>query len=290
MLTIKTPAKINWALSVLRKREDGYHDIISLIHAIDVYDTLIFEEAKEIEICCSLPIKKENNLVYRAAQALQKYSGLNNGVKIQVIKEIPVGAGLAGGSSNAAATLKALNKLWNLNLSSGELKSIGETLGSDISFFFNLPICIVEGRGEIVKPLNIQRSFCLLLVKPPFSISTRWAYESLEIESELTENYQKINNNIWQLYEFLCQGTGENIHLWNDLEKVVIKKYPLIKEIKRRLLAVGAKASLMSGSGSTVFGVFNSEEEAKLALKRFSGYWVRVAHTLVSEDLNISMS
>ncbi|MCX7988003.1 MAG: 4-(cytidine 5'-diphospho)-2-C-methyl-D-erythritol kinase [Thermodesulfovibrio sp.] len=282
MLTIKTPAKINWSLSVLRKRPDGYHDIISLIQAIDLYDTLIFEEADEIEIICSAPIRKENNLVYKAVKALQDYTGIKKGIKITIKKEIPIGAGLAGGSSDAYATLKTLNQLWEINLSSHELLSLSSSLGSDISFFFYLPICIVEGKGEIIKPLRIEKSYNLLLIKPHFGISTGWAYESLNIKSQLTENYEKINNNIWQLYDLLCKGAVDNIYLWNDLEKPVIRRFNEIDRLKKRLLNAGAKVSLMSGSGSTVFGLFKSKEEALSAAERFDGYWVRVVQTLIS--------
>ncbi len=281
MLTIKTPAKINWVLSVLRKRQDGYHDIISLIHAIDLYDTMIFDDSDRVEIICNMPIKMENNLVYKAIRAFQDYTGINRGIKVTLNKEIPIGAGLAGGSSDAAATLKAINKLWQIGLSNSELQQIGAKLGSDIPFFFNLPLCIVEGRGDIVKPLEIKKSHTLLLVKPPFSISTKWAYNSLTLTRELTEIYEKINNNIWQLYELLVRG-DEKLTLWNDLEKVVLQKYPEIDKIKKRLLTLGAKASLMSGSGSTVFGLFSSKEEALAASEAFSGYWCRAVQTLVA--------
>ncbi len=282
MLTIKTPAKINWSLSVLKKRTDGYHDIISLIHSIDLYDTLVFEESEVIEIVCNAPIKIKNNLVYKAAKVLANYAGIKKGIKITIKKDIPIGAGLAGGSSDAAATLKTLNEFWNINLSSEELIQLGKSLGSDVTFFFHLPISIVEGKGEIIKPLEIKKSYNLLLIKPPFSVSTRWAYESLGIKSQLTENYEKINNNIWHLYDLLCKGVLDNIYLWNDLEKPVIRRYPEIDRLKKRLLKAGAKFSLMSGSGSTVFGLFKSKEEALIASEGFDGYWVRVVQTLVS--------
>lgn len=282
MLIVKAPAKINWALSVLRKREDGYHDIISLIQTIDLYDTLIFEESEKIEIICNFPIKRENNLVYKATKAISEYKGIKKGVKITIQKEIPIGAGLAGGSSDAAATLKALNDFWKLNLSTEELIQLGKSLGSDVPFFFYPPIAMVEGKGEIISPLQIKKSYNLLLVKPSFNISTKWAYESLKIKTELTENYKKINNNIWQLYNILCEGFSNSIYLWNDLEKVVIGKYKEIELVKKRLLKVGAIVSLMSGSGSTVFGLFRNREETVAAAKNFNGYWVKIAQTLVS--------
>jgi 4-diphosphocytidyl-2-C-methyl-D-erythritol kinase len=282
MITIKTPAKVNWSLSVLKKRSDGYHDIISLVQAIDLFDTLSCDESDDIEIICDAPIKIENNLVNKAIKALQDYTGIRKGVKIILKKEIPLEAGLAGGSSNASATLKALTELWKLNLSFQELQKIGTSLGSDVSFFFHLPICIVEGKGEIIKPLSIHKSYSLLLVKPAFGISTKWAYQSLDIKTQLTEDYEKINNNIYQLYELLFKGVSDKIYLWNDLEKPVIKRYPEIENLKKKLLDAGARATLMSGSGSTVFGLFKSKEDALVASEKFNGYWFKVVQTLVS--------
>ncbi|HQA04254.1 MAG TPA: 4-(cytidine 5'-diphospho)-2-C-methyl-D-erythritol kinase [Thermodesulfovibrio thiophilus] len=282
MLTYKAFAKINWALSVLNKRNDGYHDIISLMHAIDLYDTLIFEPSSGIEIQTELPIKRENNLIYKAIIALQQYTGIKKGIKVTLHKQIPIGAGLGGGSSDAATTLKALNELWGLNLGVNTLQEIGASIGSDVPFFFNLPLCIVEGRGDIIKPLKIEKSYTLVIVKPKFSISTKWAYEFLNLETELTTEYKKINNNIWQLYLLLCEGAYSNFHSWNDLEKSVSRKYPEIEKIKKKLLEAGALMSLLSGSGSTVFGVFNNEVDANETLKIFEGYWCKVVQTLTS--------
>ncbi len=282
MLTYKAFAKINWALSVLNKRNDGYHDIISLMHAIDLYDTLIFEPSSGIEIQTELPIKRENNLIYKAIIALQQYTGIKKGIKVTLQKQIPIGAGLGGGSSDAATTLKALNELWGLNLGVNTLQEIGASIGSDVPFFFNLPLCIVEGRGDIIKPLKIEKSYTLVIVKPEFSISTKWAYEFLNLETELTTEYKKINNNIWQLYLLLCEGAYSNFHSWNDLEKSVSGKYPEIEKIKKKLLEAGALMSLLSGSGSTVFGVFNNEVDANETLKIFEGYWCKVVQTLTS--------
>lgn len=280
MVTVKAPAKINWSLSVLRRREDGYHDILSLIQAVGLYDTLTFEDSQEIEIVSNQFIKKENNLVYKAIVALQNFTGINRGVKVTLKKEIPIGAGLGGGSSDGAATLKALNEFWQIGLSNEQLIEIGKTLGSDVPFFFSLPLCIVRGRGEILEPLKINKAYTLLLVKPSFGVSTRWAYEALNMRGQLTENYEKINNSIWLLYENLCKGRL-NLDLWNDFEKVVEKRYPEVGKIKRKLIEAGAKQSLMSGSGSTVFGLFEGVAEAQSALNKFSGYWCKVVQTLI---------
>lgn len=284
MLTYKAYAKINWALSVLRKRDDGYHDIVSLMHAIDLYDTMISEPCSDIKIEINFPIKKEDNLVYKAIKALQNYTGVKKGVKIIIEKRIPIGAGLGGGSSDAATAIKALNELWQLNLSIDKLHEIGASIGSDIPFFFYLPMSIAQGRGEIIKPLKIQKSYMILLVKPAFSISTKLVYEFLERKTQLTTEHENVNNNIWQLYNYLYTGQIKKISLWNDLEETVIKQYPEIGKIKKKLIDTGAEQTLLSGSGSAVFGVFQSEVEVKKAAKEFKRYWHTVTRTLV--DLN----
>ena len=281
MFRDKAYAKINWSLYVLNKRQDSYHNIVSLIHAINLYDVLIFEDSLDIKIETNFPIKKEKNLVYKAVKAIHDYAGIDYGIKITLNKNIPVGSGLGGGSSDAATTLKVLNKLWKLGLSNEELKEIAIKLGSDIPFFLYPPICIVEGKGDIIKPLKIDKSYNLLLVKPDFHISTKWAYSALDAKKrKLTENYALINNNIWQLYNNICCFDITKLKLWNDLEEVVSEKYPEIKTIKEKLLETGAKASLMSGSGSVVFGIFEKQEDAERAIKNFKGYWCKSVQTL----------
>lgn len=283
MLLYKSFAKINWALSVLRKRKDGYHDILSLIHAIDLYDTVTFEPSKDIQVEINLPIKMKENIVYKTAKTLQDQFKIKDGVLIRIKKEIPIASGLGGGSSNAATVLQALNKFWNLKLSLEELKTIASSIGSDVSFFLHLPIALVEGKGDIVTPLKITKSYTLLLVKPSFGVSTKFAYESLNLKENLTEEYEKINNNIWQLYRNLVEGNLEKIKVWNDFEKVLLNKFSEIEEIKRKLIQKGAILSMMSGSGSTVFGVFETEDEAKEAITAFKeNYWCKVVHTLTS--------
>ncbi|MCS7203760.1 MAG: 4-(cytidine 5'-diphospho)-2-C-methyl-D-erythritol kinase [Thermodesulfovibrio sp.] len=283
MLTYKSFAKINWALSVLKKRDDGYHDILSLIHAIDLHDTITFEPYDKLEVKINLPISKEENIVYWAAKTLKDHCKVEDGVLIKIEKEIPTASGLGGGSSNAAVTLKALNKFWNLNLSLEKLKEIAISVGSDVPFFFHLPIALVEGKGDIVKPLQIEKVYTLLVVKPSFGISTKFAYESLRLKEDLTEKYEKINNSIWQLYKNLCEGKIEKIKIWNDFEKILLNSFPEVEEIKKKLIKAGAILSLMSGSGSAVFGVFEDDEKAKVAATAFKGkYWCRVVHTLTS--------
>lgn len=284
MITLKSPAKINWSLYVLNKRDDGYHNIISLMHCIGLHDTLVFEEAPDIRIVSDMNIRPELNLVYKAAHLLQARSGIRKGAVIALNKKIPHGAGLGGGSSNAASTLIGLNSLWKLGMDDESLRKIGAELGSDVPLFFHCPAAIAEGRGEVLTPLTIEVPYHILLVKPDVSVATVSAYKTLGREKDglsLTKNKEKINN-IKLIYNALNTGDMRLLKrcLHNDFEDAVFNLHPLIGELKERLIAGGAAAAVMSGSGSTVFGIFESRQSAIQASKGFAGYWTAVVETL----------
>ncbi len=292
MVTLKAPAKINWSLYVLNKRDDGYHNILSLMHCIGLYDTLTFEHSDALELAADIDVPYHHNLVYKAAERLMSYTGTSKGAKIVLKKEIPSGSGLGGGSSDAAYTLIGLNKLWGLGLREEDLKEIGADLGSDVPFFFDCPVAIAEGRGEVLTPLEIGISYTLLLVKPSASVSTAWAYEKIRSRvkgqgssMELTKTGGKFNN-IKFIYEAIKTGDVSllHAHVHNDFEEAVIGKYPVIGGLKEKLLYAGASMAIMSGSGSTVFGLFESRAKAIEAAKLFSSYWNRVVETTVSSE------
>lgn len=287
MLTLKAPAKINWTLAVLAKRIDGYHDIQSLMQTISLYDSLAFAKSRHLRVVSSLTIPNERNLVYRAAQALRAETACSLGATITLSKDIPTGAGLGGGSSDAAATLKGLNQLWQLGLSVGELAEIGAAIGSDVPFFFAGAGAIVKGRGEIVAPLQMTQRCVLLLVYPLFGVSTVWAYSALaERRARDLTNSQDNLDNIQLLFDILEKKDFSRSQpcLRNDLEEVVSAKHPVIGEIRQQLLDAGALAARMSGSGSTVFGLFPDEKKAEDASLRFPGCWTRVVRTLTYAD------
>jgi len=288
-LSVKSPAKINWFLKVIGKRDDGYHNITSMMQCISLYDTLVFEHADTIEVVSDLDTPFDNNLVYKAASLLKQYASCRKGVKIILQKGIPVGAGLGGGSSDAAYTLSGLNMLWGLELNDEELSSIGTEIGSDVPFFFNGPFAIVEGRGEKVSPVKLNSSTVLLLVKPPVSVSTAWAYASFDKlnDSRLTKKSIdiKLFCRTFKKRDFASLSTM----LSNDLEDVIIDIYPVVGEIKNRLLERGAAISAMSGSGPTVFGVFESKEEALSASKEMGSNWCRVVTTITSDKLKVRL-
>lgn len=287
MFTLKTPAKINWILSVLHKRQDGYHEIESLMQYVSLYDYLTFEYSNRIEITTvginpqqDVDIPVEENLIYRAAVLLKERLSVKKGAAITLRKGIPVSAGLGGGSSDAACTMIGLNRLWELGMNEEELMKYSETLGSDISFFLKGPFARVEGRGEIITPLKANTSYIIVLVKPPLSISARWAYTEI---SRLLTKLTKRDNNI----KLLCQALAAQdfksiaVMLKNDLEIPLIREFKVIGEMKDILLKMGARASLMSGSGPTVFGVFDSRDAAEKAAEAMKPNWTRVVETII---------
>ncbi|MEW6001648.1 MAG: 4-(cytidine 5'-diphospho)-2-C-methyl-D-erythritol kinase [Nitrospirota bacterium] len=283
-LSMSAPAKINWFLTINGKREDGYHDINSLMQSISLYDDLAFERSDRIEVISDLDIPPENNLVYKAAAILKGFSSSKEGARITVKKNIPVSAGLGGGSSDAAYTLLGLNRLWGLGLKNPELIGIGQEIGSDVPFFLNGPLAFISGRGEKIRTIKINSSLEFLLVKPPISISTSWAYKTYDGKNtgELTKNPVDI--------KLFCRALQRkdfaslSLMIKNDLESVVFEGYPVVEDIKVRLLKEGAKISSMSGSGPTVFAVFDSyniAESAARSMKSFiPGAWCMLVKTI----------
>lgn len=293
MFSILAPAKINWSLKVLNQRPDGYHNIISLLQCIELFDELKFELSNNIELISNLDIPIEQNLVYKAALVFKEYYKVDEGAKIWLHKSIPTGAGLGGGSSDAAHTLIGLNRLWKLKLDNDKLMKIGQKIGSDVPFFFNCPLAKVKGRGEIVTPLNIETSYTLLLVKPLINIPTSWAYRTLkqlrtnksqflDNKENTTELKEKVDTLL--IYKALIQRDFTLLRelLNNDFESLIINHFPIIGEIKNELLNSGAHIAMLTGSGSTVFGVFNNRHDALIASKIFKSYWHAVVDTIVS--------
>ena len=275
-LKFKTPAKINLGLHIHKKREDGFHELETLFQMVGWFDEMEMEKTSEkMEFFCDTPSipNDDSNLVVKAVRLLQnRFPEKCRGVKIKLKKNIPFGAGLGGGSGNAAGTLLALNHLWDLNLSRAQLSQIASNLGSDVPFFLMSPCAIGKGKGEILLPIENPISFFILMVYPGFPIATPWVYENLKLKLTKAENNISILTNFLMRSEFAQFGAA----LYNDLELVVIKRYPEILEIKNELLNLGAGGALLSGSGSTVFGIFDNSEIAKKALARFTGGKYRV--------------
>lgn len=283
MLVINAPAKINWFLRVSDRRGDGYHNIVSLMQFITLQDSITLEESDDIAVLTEAAIPAQENLVFKAAMMLKATTGAQKGAKISLKKDIPLSAGLGGGSSDAAAVLKGLNQLWRLNLSFNELSEFCARLGSDVPFFFGGPAALIKGKGEEVTPVVLKRPYTILLVKPAFGINAAWAYREFDACAD-RQGLTKKHNNIKLFCHALDIGDFSFLSdiSVNDLEKGVFREYPVLKDIKQELLWNGARFSAMSGSGSTVFGVFEDEHSALYAMHQMShDNWCRVVKTIV---------
>lgn len=279
MLRVESPAKINWFLKITGKRQDGYHSLVTLMQCISLFDILRFEPSEKIEIISDLNIPLEENYVYKAAMLLKKKYSIKKGVRIFLEKNIPLAAGFGGGSSNAAYTLISLNNFWNIGLKNEELMSLSFTIGSDVPFFLAGNAALVEGFGEKVTPVNIKRPLILLIVKPSISISTAWAYSAFDKNTKLT----KKDIDIKLLIQALNDGDFAKLAILaeNELEPAVISSYPVIKELKKKLIESGALFSSMTGSGSAVYGVFQSLRMAERASEKIDSEWCKIVKTLV---------
>jgi 4-diphosphocytidyl-2-C-methyl-D-erythritol kinase len=273
-MQIRSYAKINLLLRILGRRRDGYHNLLSLFQRIDLWDELSYEPlAGRIEVESDSPELPSGpfNLAFRAAEILASQAGRNAGVRIRIAKRIPVGAGLGGGSSNAGTTLIALNRLWNLGLSARELANIGKTIGSDVPFFCHeISAAWVAGRGERVTPARVRFDAWYLLVSPGFSISTAEAYrlwdESPEADKKkLTKGIDKYTISSFQTLTRRALYS----RLGNDFDEVIFRRYPVFSDLRKEMTALGAKKVMLSGSGSTLFGVFLDKREVQRAETRF---------------------
>ncbi len=279
-LTAHAPAKVNLMLRIVKKREDGYHEIRTIFQKISLHDTLRFTLRKEPGIVIqtsdpNLPTGKEN-LIHRAAASILERSAYPGGVAIRVRKRIPVGAGLGGGSSNAATTLKSLNSLLSLNLSPKELSALGLRIGADVPFFLMEGSALGEGIGERLRKIDLPELW-YILVNPGFEVSTAWAYQNHILTKD------RIHYNI---HKFPRSQEDVARILWNDLEPVVSKVHPEISAAREVLCSEGAMGALMTGSGPTVFGIFRGEGDASKAYKKIKamvtgkGWIVLKAHSI----------
>lgn len=280
-LTIKAPAKINLALDVLGKRPDGYHELRMIMQTVSLYDTLTIEwtpEDENITVQTETPIEglanPHDNLVYRAAEKIKEHSGIKGGFCITLQKDIPVAAGMAGGSTDCAAALIGINRLMQLALSDKELCAIGVTLGADVPYCIKRGSMLAEGIGEKLTALPHPPHLHILLVKPDVSISTAFVYRSL---GEL-EGYA--HPDVDGMVQAIVSRDADALlgNLGNVLESAAIPAYPVVAKIKENLALWGADGVLMSGSGPTVFALFKEEAQCKtvekMAKQMWPGYFV----------------
>lgn len=263
ILKAKSSAKINFGLNIVEKRADGFHNIESIFYPVNLHDTLTFCKSKNLIFVSNNEIlnSKNNNLVLIAVAALEKKIKSNFNIKIRLKKNIPIGAGLGGGSSNAAAVLNALIKIYNLNIPKKDLIEIAASIGADVPFFLDCSPGFVQSKGEIIKKIDFKISKPILIVNPGINIPTKWAYQNIKPQKSVF-NLNEIDTNITNF-----ASLKEKVK--NDFEKIIFKKFPEVMEIKNNLYKLGSEFALMTGSGSTVFGIFPDLKSARLAEKAF---------------------
>ncbi len=264
-MKLRAYAKINLGLDVIRRREDGYHEVKMIMQTVDLYDQLILEKTEKPGIQLTtdagfIPVN-EDNLVYRAARLLMEQGQVEEGIRIHLEKRIPVAAGMAGGSSDAAMTLVGVNRIFGLGLSQKELMELGVKIGADVPYCILGGTALSEGIGEILTSLPPMPDCHILIGKPDISVSTKFVYTHLKLDEDTS--HPDIDGMSMALKEKNLIGITERME--NVLEQVTIPAYPVIAAIKRHMKAHGALNALMSGSGPTVFGIFDQEEKAKAA-------------------------
>ncbi len=266
-ISLKALAKINLGLDVVRRREDGYHEVRMIMQTIQLYDRLDIKRTQEpgIQIQTNLsflPVN-ENNLIYKAAKLLMDEFSITDGVSVKLDKRIPVAAGMAGGSTDAAAMLIGVNRLFSLGLTKKQLMERGVQIGADVPYCIMRGTALAEGIGEALSPLPPMIKCPVLIAKPSISVSTKFVYQNLKLDDTT------IHPDIDRLIDDIKAKSLHDIaaHMGNVLETVTIPNYPVIDEIKKHMLSNGAVGAMMSGSGPTVFGLFNDEDTAKKAYK-----------------------
>lgn len=275
-LQIQAPAKINLGLDIIKKRKDGYHEVKMIMQTLNLFDILTIKKnpsplptgkalegniiitSNRIDLTCD-----ENNLVYKAANLLKQEFHITDTLHIHIEKNIPIAAGMAGGSTDCASTLLGLNKLFQLGLSPKELQNRGVTLGADVPYCIMQGTVLSEGIGEILTPLPVAPSCFCVVIKPDISVSTKWVYENLRLDK--IQQHPDITGMITGIEKGDVSAIISRLD--NVLETVTIPAHPVIAELKQELINQGADNSLMSGSGPTVFGLFLSETNAKQAYK-----------------------
>jgi 4-diphosphocytidyl-2-C-methyl-D-erythritol kinase len=282
-VVVWAPAKVNLFLEVLGKGPDGFHAIATLMTAIRRFDTLWLKEepSGRLQLSCNRPdlATGPDNLILRAARLLQERTGGTRGCQVRLVKRIPLAAGLAGGSSDAAAALVGLNHLWRLGLDALELEKLGAELGSDVPFFFHTPAAWCTGRGEIVTPAPAPRALDLVLLCPDFGCSTAEVYRHVEIPAQPRDGHA--------IRAALAAGDVTEIarHLHNRLEPAALKVAPQLADLRQRLERLNPAGTMLSGSGSTLFAVCRDRDEARRIARALRKEVAGRASVLTTETL-----
>jgi 4-diphosphocytidyl-2-C-methyl-D-erythritol kinase len=265
-MNVKAYAKINLGLHIVGKRQDGFHNIETVFHRINLFDEINIENSFDISISCTdITIPSDNNnLCWKAAELLRKELGVAKGVRIGITKNIPTGAGLGGGSSDAAAVLLALPLLWEIDVKRPIIENLALRLGSDVPFFLQNSSAYAEGRGEVLKTIDLALPYWIVLIHPNIHLSTPWAYNRL---AEKRNGLFPVRPNMAE--QFSADPIRAVLESENDFEEIVFEEHPKIEKIKKQLKDLGAAVSLMSGSGSSMFGLFIDKSTALSAAEFF---------------------
>ncbi|MDE6221902.1 MAG: 4-(cytidine 5'-diphospho)-2-C-methyl-D-erythritol kinase [Lachnospiraceae bacterium] len=280
----KARAKINLALDVCRRLENGYHEVRMVMQMVDIYDELEFKRRDDPDIILSVSSRDylgdlENNLIFRAAKLMKQQYNIQHGVEIKLKKNIPVAAGMAGGSTDAAATMLAMNEMYELGLSREQLMIQAVRLGADIPFCIMGGTALAEGIGEKLSPLPPPPKASLLIVKPPVMVPTQWVYERLRLDE--LERHPDIDGMVDALKRGDLKGITDRME--NVMETVTEKEHPIITDIRKMMLGNGAMNAVMSGSGPSIFGVFLEEDIARAAA-------VYIDQTLKTKGINAQVN
>lgn len=284
-LTLPSFAKINLHLRVLGRREDGYHELCTVFQTVSLRDDLTFSEANDLVLTCSDPrvAADDSNLVLKAAKLLRAEFGITKGAKIHLEKRVPAPGGLGGGSSNAAIALLGLAKLWNIDVNIEELIILGRQLGADVPFFFYGGTAVGTGRGDVIESIADLENRYILIVTPDADVSTREAFGGLNAPALTKEASKSILGD--------CRFDAESLNLQhsvliNDFEISVFRSHPEIGRVKETLIELGARQALMSGSGASVFAIFDTEETRQATLKAIENEhnWRQFAVAAISRD------
>jgi 4-diphosphocytidyl-2-C-methyl-D-erythritol kinase len=268
-IKLRSYAKINIGLNIISRRADGYHNIETILQQIDLHDLISMTKhsSPEITVRCNNPgvPGDAKNICYHAVKYIQQETGIREGVKIDIEKRIPVAAGLGGGSSNAAAVIQGLQQLWRVHFDERIIRNAAMKLGADVLFFIDGGVAHASGIGEILNPITLSGQFFCVLIYPNIEISTTWAYKNFNFSLTRIKKSVKLahfflnENKLYQMKNFIC----------NDLEGVVFHHYPILAKLKDIFYAQGAFYAAMSGSGSTIYGLFQDFEGAEKAMKSF---------------------
>jgi 4-diphosphocytidyl-2-C-methyl-D-erythritol kinase len=265
---VRVPAKINLFLEVTGKRPDGYHELVTVMHPVRLFDDLICRRSKDVRLKGDLEELGEKNLAIKAIRALQKFAATDKGIEIRLKKRIPTGAGMGGGSADAAAAIAAYDRLYGLKLPAAQLSAVAASVGSDVAFFLCSRTALCTGRGELVQPVHLGRPLHFVHVYPGYESSTADVYRRLKLN--LTPSRADVNTFLEPLAEGNIRGIGRE--LFNRLERPAFENLPPLRALKRALSKFGFSGVLMSGSGSSFFGLCASRAEARTKAHQISTF------------------